>query len=154
MRDNLRRLGLTARLVAGDARRPADWWDGVPYDRILVDAPCSATGVIRRHPDIKLLRRESDIAALAQQQEAILAGLWPLLRPGGRLLYATCSVLRQENDQVITAFLASHPDASERPILADWGRAVARGRQILPGETGMDGFYYAGLSKPAAISGA
>lgn len=154
VRDNLRRLGLTARLVAGDARRPADWWDGVPYDRILVDAPCSATGVIRRHPDIKLLRRESDIAALAQQQEAILAGLWPLLRPGGRLLYATCSVLRQENDQVITAFLASHPDASERPILADWGRAVARGRQILPGETGMDGFYYAGLSKPAAISGA
>lgn len=154
VRDNLRRLGLTARLVAGDACRPADWWDGVPYDRILVDAPCSATGVIRRHPDIKLLRRESDIAALAQQQEAILAGLWPLLRPGGRLLYATCSVLRQENDQVITAFLASHPDASERPILADWGRAVARGRQILPGETGMDGFYYAGLSKPAAISGA
>jgi 16S rRNA (cytosine967-C5)-methyltransferase len=153
--DNLRRLGLTARLIAGDARRPADWWDGAPYDRILVDAPCSATGVIRRHPDIKLLRRERDIAALAERQSAILAGLWPLLRPGGRLLYATCSVLRQENEQVIGAFLARHPDARERPIAADWGHPLPRGRQILPGETDMDGFYYAGLTKrPTALSGA
>jgi 16S rRNA (cytosine967-C5)-methyltransferase len=143
VRENLRRLGLNARLVAGDARQPADWWDGVPYDRILLDAPCSATGVIRRHPDIKLLRRESDIAALASSRRRFSSSLWPLLRPGGRLLYATCSVLRQENEQVMAAFLASQPDAEERPILADWGRAFAHGRQILPGEAGMDGFYYA-----------
>jgi 16S rRNA (cytosine967-C5)-methyltransferase len=154
VRANLRRLRLTARLVVGDARRPADWWDGVPYDRILVDAPCSATGVIRRHPDIKLLRRESDIAALAERQRAMLAGLWPLLRPGGRLLYATCSVLRQENEQVVDTFLAVQPDAVEQRITASWGRPVPRGRQILPGEAGMDGFYYAGLIKQAAAPGA
>ena len=148
VRDTLRRLRADARLIAGDAARPADWWDGIPFDRILVDAPCSATGVIRRHPDIKLLRRESDIAALAEQQRAILVGLWPLLRPGGRLLYATCSVLRQENDRVIAAFLAAHPDAVEWPIAAGWGRALPHGRQLLPGEATMDGFYYAGLSKP------
>lgn len=152
VQDNLRRLRLTARLVAGDARRPADWWDGVPYDRILVDAPCSATGVIRRHPDVKLLRRERDIAALAEQQRAILDGLWPLLQPGGRLLYATCSVLRQENEEAIAAFLAAHPDAGERPIEADWGRALPHGRQLLPGEADMDGFYYAGLLKRVAAS--
>ncbi len=153
VRENLQRLRLTARLVAGDARRPADWWDGIPFDRILVDAPCSATGVIRRHPDIKLLRRESDIAALAEQQRVILASLWPLLRPNGRLLYATCSVLREENEQVVAAFLATHSDARERPIVADWGRALPHGRQLLPGEANMDGFYYAGLFKQAASSG-
>jgi 16S rRNA (cytosine967-C5)-methyltransferase len=153
VRENLQRLRLTARLVAGDARRPADWWDGIPFDRILVDAPCSATGVIRRHPDIKLLRRESDIAALAEQQRVILASLWPLLRPSGRLLYATCSVLREENEQVVAAFLATHSDARERPIVADWGRALPHGRQLLPGEANMDGFYYAGLFKQAASSG-
>ncbi len=152
-RDNLRRLQLTARLVAGDACRPADWWDGLPYDRILVDAPCSATGVIRRHPDIKLRRRDRDIAGLAAQQLAILASLWPLLRPGGRLLYATCSVLRRENEGVIAAFLESHPDARERPILATWGHALPHGRQLLPGEANMDGFYYADLCKQAVISG-
>ncbi|MDG4597985.1 MAG: 16S rRNA (cytosine(967)-C(5))-methyltransferase RsmB [Candidatus Contendobacter sp.] len=148
VRENLARLRLAARLVAGDARHPADWWDGVPYDRILLDAPCSATGVIRRHPDIKLLRRHTDIAALADQQQALLTGLWPLLRPGGRLLYATCSVLRQENEQVVAAFLAARPEVREHRIMADWGRALARGRQILPGEAGMDGFYYAVLVKP------
>ncbi|MDG4553943.1 MAG: 16S rRNA (cytosine(967)-C(5))-methyltransferase RsmB [Candidatus Competibacter sp.] len=149
VRDTLARLRLNARLLAGDARRPADWWDGAPYDRILLDAPCSATGVIRRHPDIKLLRRESDIAALAERQQALLAGLWPLLRAGGRLLYVTCSVLRAENEQVAAAFLASHPDAREQPILADWGHALPHGRQILPDEGGMDGFYYAALRKQA-----
>ncbi len=154
VRDNLHRLRLTAQLVVGDAGRPGYWWDGLPYDRILLDAPCSATGVIRRHPDIKLLRRESDIAALAKRQGAILASLWPLLRPGGRLLYATCSVLRQENEQVVAAFLATHPDADEQPIAADWGRALPHGRQILPGEADMDGFYYAGLHKRVAIPGA
>jgi 16S rRNA (cytosine967-C5)-methyltransferase len=154
VRDHLNRLRLDARLVAGDARRPADWWDGVPYDRILVDAPCSATGVIRRHPDIKLLRRESDIAVMADRQRAILAGLWPLLRPGGRLLYATCSVWRQENEQVVDAFLIAQPDAVEQPIAAPWGRPLPRGRQILPGEAGMDGFYYAGLIKRTPTPGA
>lgn len=154
VRDNLSRLRLAARLVMGDASRPADWWDGVPCDRILVDAPCSATGVIRRHPDIKLLRRETDIAALADRQQALLAALWPLLRPGGRLLYATCSVLRRENEQVVAAFLAAQPQAREQPMIADWGRALARGRQILPGEGGMDGFYYAALIKPAVAEGA
>ena len=154
VRDHLNRLRLGARLVAGDAGRPAEWWDGIPYDRILVDAPCSATGVIRRHPDIKLLRRESDIAVLADRQRTILAGLWRLLRPGGRLLYATCSVLRQENEQVVDAFLAAHPDAVEQPIAASWGRPLSRGRQILPGEAGMDGFYYAGLIKRTPTPGA
>jgi 16S rRNA (cytosine967-C5)-methyltransferase len=153
VRDNLDRLRLAARLVAGDASRPADWWDGVSYDRILLDAPCSATGVIRRHPDIKLLRRETDIAALADRQQAMLAALWPLLRPGGRLLYATCSVLRRENEQVVAAFLAARPEAREQPIIGDWGRALEWGRQIIPGEAGMDGFYYAALVKPAIVGG-
>ncbi|HRZ51607.1 MAG TPA: 16S rRNA (cytosine(967)-C(5))-methyltransferase RsmB [Candidatus Contendobacter sp.] len=153
VRDNLNRLRLAARLVRGDASQPADWWDGVPYDRILLDAPCSATGVIRRHPDIKLLRRETDIAALADRQQAMLLALWPLLRPGGRLLYATCSVLRRENDQVVAAFLATQPEARAQPMIVDWGRALALGRQILPGEGGMDGFYYAVLVKPAAAEG-
>lgn len=147
VQENLTRLGLSARLVTGDARQPADWWDGVPYDRILLDAPCSATGVIRRHPDIKLLRRDSDIGLLASQQWTLLTSLWPLLRPGGRLLYATCSVLRQENEQVITRFLSTQTDAEEQPIVASWGRRLAHGRQILPGEIGMDGFYYALLLK-------
>lgn len=147
VRDTLIRLRLNARLLAGDARRPADWWDGALYDRILLDAPCSATGVIRRHPDIKLLRRESDIAALAERQQALLTELWPLLRPGGRLLYVTCSVLRAENERVVAAFLAAHPDAHEQPIVAGWGRTLSHGRQILPGEGGMDGFYYAALCR-------
>jgi len=154
MRANLRRLRLDAQLVAGDAAHPVDWWDGKPFDRILLDAPCSATGVIRRHPDIKLLRRESDIAALAAQQSAILTALWPLLRSGGRLLYVTCSVLRQENQEVIKAFLAAHSDASEQPITANWGRPLLHGRQTLPGDAGMDGFYYACLGKLSLASDA
>ena len=149
VRASLQRLGLSATLLAGDARAPAGWWDGQPYERILLDAPCSASGVIRRHPDIKLLRRATDIAALAAQQGELLAALWPLLRPGGRLLYATCSVLRQENQAVIAAFLAAHADAREAPIVADWGRALHHGRQILPGTAGMDGFYYAVLVRQA-----
>ncbi|MCB1776083.1 MAG: 16S rRNA (cytosine(967)-C(5))-methyltransferase RsmB [Candidatus Competibacteraceae bacterium] len=151
--ENLHRLQFQAHLIAGDARRPADWWDGAPYDRILLDAPCSATGVIRRHPDIKLLRRDSDIATLADQQQAMLASLWPLLRPGGRLLYATCSVLRQENEQVLATFLARQPDAKEQLIVAPWGRGLAHGRQILPGEGNMDGFYYAVLVKRDVSAG-
>lgn len=154
VKDNLRRLRLNARLITGDARCPTDWWDGILYDRILVDAPCSGTGVIRRHPDIKLLRRDSDIPQLAEQQQLILTRLWPLLQPGGQLLYATCSVLRQENEQVINTFLAHHPDAQEQPIVASWGQALSHGRQILPGEGNMDGFYYACLSKRLGLTGA
>lgn len=154
VQDTLSRLGLAAQLVAGDAARPETWWDGQPYERILLDAPCSATGVIRRHPDIKLLRREADIAALAARQRDLLTALWPLLRPGGRLLYATCSVLRQENEQVAAAFLAAQPDAAELALPPAWGRAQRRGRQILPGEADMDGFYYALIEKRTAETAA
>ncbi|WP_103973766.1 16S rRNA (cytosine(967)-C(5))-methyltransferase RsmB [Methylovulum psychrotolerans] len=145
---NLHRLGLSATLVSGDAAHPQSWWDGQPFDRILLDAPCSATGVIRRHPDIKLLRRAEDISALQTLQQRILNAIWPLLAQGGLLLYATCSVLKQENEQQIQAFLASHADAEELPCPEDgWGIAANVGRQILTGESGMDGFYYARLRK-------
>lgn len=154
--ENLQRLGLAARIVIGDAAQPDGWWDGRPFERILLDAPCSASGVIRRHPDIKSLRRPGDIDALVATQARLLDALWPLLAPGGMLLYATCSVLRRENEQQIAAFLQRQPQAQELRIDAEWGRAVAQGRQILPGEAvaahddsdmGMDGFYYAGLIK-------
>ncbi len=145
--ENLQRLQLSATLVAGDAADPQSWWDGQPFERILLDAPCSATGVIRRHPDIKLLRRAEDIAPLQALQQSILSAIWPLLAKGGILLYATCSVLKQENEQQMQAFLAAHPDAGELPFAADWGMAASVGRQILVGESGMDGFYYARLCK-------
>ena len=153
--ETLQRLGLdidgSARVQQGDAATPAIWWDGIPFDSILLDAPCSATGVIRRHADIKTLRRAEDITALAEQQTRILEALWPLLRPekegGGMLLYVTCSILPQENQQQMIQFLANHPDAHEQPIIADWGHPMEVGRQILPGEDGMDGFYYARLIK-------
>jgi 16S rRNA (cytosine967-C5)-methyltransferase len=145
--DTLRRLGLEAKTAVGDASRPEAWWDGKAFDRILVDAPCSALGVIRRHPDIKLLRRAEDIEPLAAQQRAILNAAWNLLAPGGCLLYATCSVLKEENERQIVDFLAGHPDATEWPIAAEWGAACAAGRQILPGDLAMDGFYYARLRK-------
>jgi 16S rRNA (cytosine967-C5)-methyltransferase len=145
--ENLSRLGLSAHLVPGDARRPEVWWDGAPFDRILLDAPCSATGVIRRHPDIKTRRRAADIERLAQQQAALLASLWALLAAGGRLLYVTCSVLRRENEEQIGAFLTAHADALEMALDVPWGRPCRYGRQILPGDDGMDGFYYAALSK-------
>ena len=117
------------------------------FDRILLDAPCSATGVIRRHPDIKVLRRDSDIAELQQEQAQLLNNLWHTLRPGGKLLYATCSILPEENSRQVEAFLATHPDATLEPMSAAWGREQAAGRQVLPGEHAMDGFYYALLSK-------
>jgi len=145
--ENLQRLNLQATLVVGDAAKPKDWWDGQPFDRILLDAPCSALGVIRRHPDIKLLRRAEDIGQLQALQKSILQAVWPLLAPGGQLLYATCSILKQENERQVQAFLAEHDDAIELPIDADWGIAGACGRQILTGESAMDGFYYARLSK-------
>ena len=146
---NLERLGLTATLCAGDAARPAEWWDGRPFDRILLDAPCSATGVLRRQPDVRLHRRATDIPTLAQAQRGLLDALWPLLAPGGRLLYATCSLLRAENSAVATAFATSHADAEAVPITLPAGRADGPGWQILPGEDGLDGMYYAAFTKRA-----
>ena len=143
----LERLGLEARIMTGDAADPSTFWDGRPFDRILLDAPCSGTGIIRRHPDIKVLRRPSDIARMAEEQSRLLAGLWPLLAPGGKLLYATCSVLPEENAHRITALLDAHRDARLVHIEAPWGRETGAGRQILPGEDGMDGFFYALLRK-------
>lgn len=148
--ENLQRLGLQARCVVADAAAPADWWDGRRFDRILLDAPCSATGVIRRHPDIKALRRQSDVTGLAGQQACLLNALWPLLRDGGTLVYATCSVLRDENEMQLLNFLATHADALEIPLAVSWGHACIAGRQILPGEANMDGFYYAALRKQQA----
>lgn len=145
--ESLSRLGLSAATRVGDAAQPTTWWDGQPFDRILLDAPCSASGVIRRHPDIKLLRRAEDLPQLTQIQAQILSGLWPLLKPGGMLLYATCSVLQQENSQQLQRFLAAHTDARLMPIKADWGHEENAGRQILPGEDGMDGFFYACIYK-------
>lgn len=145
--DNLQRLNLSAKLIAGDALKPEQWWDGRLFDRILLDAPCSALGVIRRHPDIKLLRRPEDIGNLRKIQQQILAAAWEMLASGGVLLYATCSILKAENEQQMTDFLASHPDSFEIPIIADWGQQRPTGRQILTGDLEMDGFYYARLGK-------
>lgn len=145
--ENLQRLQLNAQVVASEAQDLANWWDDQPFDRILLDAPCSATGVIRRHPDIKLLRQKSDIENLAELQATLLASLWQCLKPGGRLLYATCSVLPTENEEVVGAFLAAQEDAIEIPIAADWGRARPHGRQLFPQIRGHDGFYYALLEK-------
>jgi 16S rRNA (cytosine967-C5)-methyltransferase len=147
VRDNLDRLGLDATLVAADASTPSQWWDRRPFDRILLDAPCSATGVIRRHPDIKSLRREADIARLAAEQARLLDSLWPLLAPGGKLIYASCSVLAAENAEQVAAFVARHSDVRAAELPTAWGRTAGPGRQILPGEHGMDGFYYACLEK-------
>jgi 16S rRNA (cytosine967-C5)-methyltransferase len=140
--DNLARLGLGARIVAGDATRPERWWDGQPFDRILLDAPCSAVGVIRRHPDIKVLRRPEDVARAVELQARLLQALWPLLRPGGRLVYATCSVLRRENDAQIDAFAAAA--GATEPAGTEAGSRC----QTLPGDADGDGFYYASLLKP------
>lgn len=147
VRQNLTRAGLDAQLLQGDASQPTNWWDGQTFDRILLDAPCSATGVIRRHPDIKLLRQADDLPRLAATQAQILDALWPLLKSGGMLLYATCSVLKMENELQIQQFLARHPDARCPPVTAQWGLEQAVGRQILPGMGGMDGFFYAPIYK-------
>lgn len=146
---NLARLGLTARTLAADGRAVADWWDGTPFQRILLDAPCSATGVIRRHPDIKLTRQASDIAPLVQLQGELLDALWPTLEVGGILVYATCSVLPEENSSNLAAFLARTPGAREMDIPAPWGLAQPHGRQLLPQPDGHDGFYYCKLIKIA-----
>ncbi|MEO7917081.1 MAG: 16S rRNA (cytosine(967)-C(5))-methyltransferase RsmB [Dokdonella sp.] len=149
VRANLARGGLNATLKVGDATRPDDWWDGRAFDRILLDAPCSALGILRRQPDIRLHRRASDIANLVALQSELLAALWPLLEPGGRLVYATCSILRAENENVLARFLASRDDAQALALSAQWGEAAGMGRQRLPGDRGMDGFYHAVINKAA-----
>ncbi|WP_054893035.1 16S rRNA (cytosine(967)-C(5))-methyltransferase RsmB [Pseudomonas parafulva] len=153
VRENLDRLKLDAELIACDARDTASWWDGKPFQRILLDAPCSATGVIRRHPDIKLTRQAEDIPALAALQGELLDALWPTLEVGGMLLYATCSSLPTENTEVIDAFLARTPGARELDLATEAGLRQPHGRQLLAQEGGHDGFYYAKLIKIAASRG-
>ena len=153
VRENLERLGLSAELIAADGRDTATWWDGKPFQRILLDAPCSATGVIRRHPDIKLTRQPDDIAALAVLQGELLDALWKTLEVGGILLYATCSTLPTENTEVIEAFLARTPGARELDLATAAGIKQPHGRQLLAQEGGHDGFYYAKLIKIAAARG-
>jgi len=140
--ENLQRLGLSAQLLTGDAAEPEKWWDGNAFQRILADVPCSASGVVRRHPDIKWLRRRTDIAGFAAQQLDILRALWRLLAQDGKLLYATCSVFHQENEQVIEAFLAQQPDARRLPVTLP----ESSNGQILPNDQ-HDGFFYALLQK-------
>jgi len=145
--ENLQRLGQQARLIAGDASLRHGKWRDRSYERILLDVPCSATGVIRRHPDIKLLRKAGDVGPLAERQRDILESVWPLLKPGGVLLYVTCSLLPEENQQQVEAFLARHEDSREQDISLSVGCRQSVGWQILPGESHMDGFYYALLRK-------
>lgn len=145
--ENLQRLNLKATLITGDAASPPAALQPASFDRILVDAPCSASGVIRRHPDVKLLRRESDIAPLANQQLCILRGLWPLLKTGGTLLYATCSILDEENSQVIQRFLTEEGDAALFDTEMAGSESVTNGRQLLPSSGGTDGLFYAALQK-------
>lgn len=148
LKENLQRLGLQAQVVQGNAAEPASWWDGVPFDRILLDAPCSGTGVIRRHPDIKLLRSQQSLDRLKETQLLLLKSVWQCLRVEGRLLYTTCSVLREENEAIIEQFLNTTDNAKNEAIAADWGVECRYGRQLLPEtEKGPDGFYFCLLSK-------
>jgi 16S rRNA (cytosine967-C5)-methyltransferase len=147
--ENLQRLKLTAELIVADAREYKKWWSGDEFDRILIDAPCSASGVIRRHPDIKTLRRESDMKQLVKLQSEILLSAWQMLKAGGELLYVTCSVFKDENQNQINNFIAHHSDAEEIKIEADWGELCEYGRQLLPGEQDADGFYFCRLKKLA-----
>jgi 16S rRNA (cytosine967-C5)-methyltransferase len=147
VRENLQRLHLSAQCITSDVGNLSAWWDQKPFDRILLDAPCSASGVIRRHPDIKLLRRESDLIQLVSEQYRIISAVWQALKIGGVLLYATCSIFIEENEQVVRQFLETHTDAKEEKINVEWGKECKVGRQILPGMHGMDGFYYARLRK-------
>jgi len=147
VRENLTRLNLNATLVAGDGQQPQTWWDGMQFDRILLDAPCSAIGVMRRHPDIKLLRASADISAVAVLQQNLLSALWPLLAPGGRMVYATCSVMPEENELQISQFMATHEDCQFLAAEQPWGRSTGHGWQVFPGDNNMDGFFYSVLSK-------
>jgi 16S rRNA (cytosine967-C5)-methyltransferase len=147
VKENLGRLGLDATLLQGDALFPDRWWDGQFFDRILLDAPCSATGVVRRHSDIKLLRTDEEIIAVSKIQYLMLRSLWPLLAPGGLMIYATCSIISEENEKQIADFVATHSDCTVIQNKSSWGRATGHGQQILPGEQGMDGFFYSVLFK-------
>lgn len=147
LQNTLKRLTLKATLINQDALVFAEQYQGEPFDRILLDAPCSATGVIRRHPDIKLHRTWEDVEEIVLLQQQLLNKLWPLLKTDGILVYATCSILPQENSQQIAQFLFNHPDAKATPLVKEWGIAQRNGRQILPGQSNMDGFYYAVLQK-------
>ena len=147
MQDGFARLKLDIEAAAADATRPDTWWNGVPFDAILLDAPCSATGIVRRQPDVLLHRRETDIAALVDAQATLLDAAWPMLAAGGTLLYATCSILREENAAQVEAFLARTADAALEPLEAGFGHDTGFGAQRLPGEAGMDGFFYARLRK-------
>lgn len=149
MAEAFARVGVVAQTRVADAAAPAAWWDGAAFDAILIDAPCSATGIVRRQPDILLHRRPSDLDALIATQVQLLDALWPLLTPGGTLLYATCSILREENERQIEAFLSRTADASAVALDARFGHAAGMGRQRLPGEDGADGFFYARLGRRA-----
>jgi 16S rRNA (cytosine967-C5)-methyltransferase len=154
VQQNLFRLSLEANLIQGDATTPDQWWRGEQYDAILLDAPCSASGVIRRHPDIKLLRNPGDISKLNRLQGQLLASLWPCLQPGGLLLYTTCSVFQEENDAVIGAFTTGIHDARALPLSPPWGVATRWGRQLLPESGANDGFFYALIRKTEAAEDA
>ncbi len=147
--ENLARLNATATLLQGDASQPDSWWDGKPFDAILLDAPCSATGILRRQPDVKWHRKSSDIPVLADLQARMLDALWPLLKPGGMLVYATCSVLREENDHQISAFLQRQPQARDVTPRPEQATMVDAGWQLFPQQDGPDGFYLACLRKGA-----
>lgn len=152
VQENLERARVFARLIVGDAGTPHNWWDGQQFDRILADVPCSATGVIRRHPDIKRLRRAEDLPVLVERQTAILDALWSLLKPGGRMVYATCSILDRENSAQVASFLQRHENARVLPMSVDWGEPRQAGeqflgRQVFPVPEGHDGFFYAVLEK-------
>jgi 16S rRNA (cytosine967-C5)-methyltransferase len=153
IQDNLSRLQLNCeRVVVAAAEAVDTWWDGTPYERILIDAPCSGTGVIRRHPDIRLLRRNEDIHSLAARQLNLLQQLWPTLGCGGKLVYATCSILAQENSRIVERFMHQTPDAElDMPDLP-WGIDTGFGRQLLPRQDGHDGFFYARLVKKGRIN--
>lgn len=145
--ETLSRLNLSAKTQCADALSVEQWWDKAYFDRILLDAPCSASGVIRRHPEIKFLRTQEDIRALATQQLALCEALWLTLKPGGLFLYVTCSILPEENQAVLRTFLKKVDDAQSVSLPVPWGREQSIGRQILPGEENADGFYYALLKK-------
>ncbi len=149
--ETLNRLGLEARVLVGDAAQPGTWWDGKLYDAILLDAPCTASGIVRRHPDVRWLRRERDVDQLARLQATLLTTLWPLVRPGGRLLYCTCSVFRAEGSEQIEAFLAHNTNARLRPSPGHLlPRSTAEGRGVRDNRAGEhDGFFYALLEKSA-----
>jgi len=148
VQENLQRAGLSAYLITADAAQPNDWFDGQLFDRVLLDAPCSASGIIRRHPDIRLLRKSQDIDSLMRQQQDLLQALWPLLKPGGLMVYSTCSMFKDENEYQLEKFMQRQSNCAERVINSvQWGQPRTIGRQILPGSHNMDGFYYACLEK-------